>query len=141
MPVVAEVSGLRFNRDFFAGYSPERANPGDPTHRLAKIVKVTAGSTPETAEFVDALYASLFEDKVKRLDLHDMPLTHNGTVAGDPKAPGPALLNVVTARYELVMPPKTELAAAFGMALYSTRAILSGQGGQVLQMMEENFLP
>jgi len=42
---VAEVSGLTFNRDFFAGYSPERANPGDPTHRLANIVKVTAGGS------------------------------------------------------------------------------------------------
>ena len=59
VPVVAEVSGLTFNRDFFAGYSPERANPGDPTHRLANIVKVTAGSTPQAADFVDALYASV----------------------------------------------------------------------------------
>ena len=59
VPVVAQVSGLVFNRDFFAGYSPERANPGDPTHRLANIVKVTAGSTPEAAEFVDALYRSV----------------------------------------------------------------------------------
>ena len=59
VPVVAEVSGLAFNRDFFAGYSPERANPGDPTHRLTNIVKVTAGSTPEAAAFVDALYASV----------------------------------------------------------------------------------
>ena len=59
VPVVANVSGLAFNRDFFAGYSPERANPGDPTHRLANIVKVTAGSTPEAAEFVDALYAAV----------------------------------------------------------------------------------
>jgi UDP-N-acetyl-D-galactosamine dehydrogenase len=59
VPVVAEVSGLAFNRDFFAGYSPERANPGDPLHKLANIVKVTAGSTPEAAAFVDALYASV----------------------------------------------------------------------------------
>jgi UDP-N-acetyl-D-galactosamine dehydrogenase len=59
VPVVAQVSGLEFNREFFAGYSPERANPGDPTHRLANIVKVTAGSTPEAAAFVDALYASV----------------------------------------------------------------------------------
>ncbi|WP_337186979.1 nucleotide sugar dehydrogenase [Phenylobacterium sp.] len=59
VPVVAEVSGLTFNRDFFAGYSPERANPGDPNHRLADIVKVTAGSTPEAADFVDALYVSV----------------------------------------------------------------------------------
>ncbi|KAG0622893.1 hypothetical protein M758_3G132000 [Ceratodon purpureus] len=58
-PLVEEVSGLAFNRDFFAGYSPERANPGDPDHRLANIVKVTAGSTPETADFVDALYTSV----------------------------------------------------------------------------------
>jgi UDP-N-acetyl-D-galactosamine dehydrogenase len=58
-PVVAQVSGLVFNSDFFAGYSPERANPGDPDHRLSNIVKVTAGSTPEAAEFVDALYASV----------------------------------------------------------------------------------
>ena len=59
VPVVAQVSGLTFNRDFHAGYSPERANPGDPTHRLADIVKVTAGSTPEAADFVDALYGSI----------------------------------------------------------------------------------
>jgi UDP-N-acetyl-D-galactosamine dehydrogenase len=59
VPLVAEVSGLTFNRDFFAGYSPERANPGDPHHRLTDIIKVTAGSTPEAADFVDALYASV----------------------------------------------------------------------------------
>ena len=56
---VGRVSGMTFNRDFFAGYSPERANPGDPEHRLADIVKVTAGSTPEAAAFVDSLYASV----------------------------------------------------------------------------------
>ncbi|MDB5423644.1 MAG: UDP-glucose dehydrogenase [Phenylobacterium sp.] len=59
VPVVAAISGLTFNRDFFAGYSPERANPGDPTHRLANIVKVTAGSTAEAADFVDALYSTV----------------------------------------------------------------------------------
>jgi len=59
VPLVAELSGMTFNRDFFAGYSPERANPGDPHHRLVDIVKVTAGSTPEAAEFVDALYRSV----------------------------------------------------------------------------------
>jgi UDP-N-acetyl-D-galactosamine dehydrogenase len=58
-PVVAEVSGLAFNRDFFAGYSPERANPGDPQRRLQTIVKVTAGSTADTADFVDGLYAQV----------------------------------------------------------------------------------
>jgi UDP-N-acetyl-D-galactosamine dehydrogenase len=59
VPVVGQVSGLAFNADFFAGYSPERANPGDRGHRLCDIVKVTAGSTPETAAFVDALYGSI----------------------------------------------------------------------------------
>jgi UDP-N-acetyl-D-galactosamine dehydrogenase len=59
IPVIEEVSGLRFNVDFFAGYSPERINPGDKTHRLPDIKKVTSGSTPEAAEFVDRLYASI----------------------------------------------------------------------------------
>ncbi|OYU69859.1 MAG: Vi polysaccharide biosynthesis protein VipA/TviB [Alphaproteobacteria bacterium PA2] len=59
VPVVAQVSGLEFNRDFFAGYSPERANPGDRTHRLSSIIKVTAGSTPEAAAFVDQLYGQV----------------------------------------------------------------------------------
>ncbi len=58
-PLVAEVSGLAVNVDFFLGYSPERANPGDRDHRLASIVKVTAGSTPQAADFVDALYAQV----------------------------------------------------------------------------------
>ncbi|KPV39578.1 Vi polysaccharide biosynthesis protein VipA/TviB [Thiohalorhabdus denitrificans] len=56
VPVLEEASGLAFNRDFFVGYSPERINPGDKNHRLTSIPKVTAGSTPKTAEFVDELY-------------------------------------------------------------------------------------
>ena len=56
VPVLERVSGLKFNADFFCGYSPERINPGDRQHRLETIVKVTSGSTPETAQFVDALY-------------------------------------------------------------------------------------
>ena len=59
VPVIEQVSGLKFNEDFFAGYSPERANPGDRQHRLSTIIKVTAGSTPQAAEFVDALYAAV----------------------------------------------------------------------------------
>jgi len=59
VPVLERVSGLRFNEDFFAGYSPERANPGDREHRLTTIVKVTSGSTPEAAELVDGLYRSV----------------------------------------------------------------------------------
>jgi len=59
VPVLEEISGLSFNRDFFCGYSPERINPGDKEHRLPNIVKITSGSTPEIAEFVDRLYASI----------------------------------------------------------------------------------
>lgn len=61
LPVVEEVSGLRYNTDFFAGYSPERINPGDKERPLTKIMKVTSGSTPEVADFVDALYKSIIE--------------------------------------------------------------------------------
>lgn len=56
VPVLEKVSGLKFNEDFFAGYSPERINPGDKEHTVAKILKVTSGSTPEVAEYVDQLY-------------------------------------------------------------------------------------
>jgi UDP-N-acetyl-D-galactosamine dehydrogenase len=59
VPVIEEVSGLVFNQDFFAGYSPERANPGDRKHRLSTIIKVTSGSTPEVADFVDAMYGAV----------------------------------------------------------------------------------
>ena len=59
VPVLERESGLQFNRDFFCGYSPERINPGDKHHTLTTIRKITAGSTPETADFVDQLYASI----------------------------------------------------------------------------------
>lgn len=56
VPVLERVSGLKYNSDFFAGYSPERINPGDKEHTVSKILKVTSGSTPEVAEYVDQLY-------------------------------------------------------------------------------------
>lgn len=59
VPVLEKFSGLTFNVDFFCGYSPERINPGDKTHTVTKILKVTSGSTPEVAEKVDALYRSI----------------------------------------------------------------------------------
>ena len=59
VPILERESGLAYNRDFFAGYSPERINPGDRHHRLTGIRKVTSGSTPEVAAHVDALYASI----------------------------------------------------------------------------------
>jgi UDP-N-acetyl-D-galactosamine dehydrogenase len=59
VPVLERVSGLTYNEDFFVGYSPERINPGDKEHTVTKILKVTSGSTPEIAEFVDQLYKSI----------------------------------------------------------------------------------
>jgi UDP-N-acetyl-D-galactosamine dehydrogenase len=59
VPVLERVSGLVFNTDFFAGYSPERINPGDKEHTVSKILKITSGSTPETAETVDRVYRSI----------------------------------------------------------------------------------
>ncbi|HEV8512861.1 MAG TPA: nucleotide sugar dehydrogenase [Cyclobacteriaceae bacterium] len=59
VPILEKVSGLKFNVDFFAGYSPERINPGDKQHRLPNIKKVTSGSTPEVAENVDRLYKKI----------------------------------------------------------------------------------
>jgi UDP-N-acetyl-D-galactosamine dehydrogenase len=59
VPVLEKISSLRYNQDFYAGYSPERINPGDKQHTVTKILKVTSGSTPEVAKFVDQLYKSI----------------------------------------------------------------------------------
>jgi UDP-N-acetyl-D-galactosamine dehydrogenase len=59
IPVLEKVSGLKFNKDFYAGYSPERINPGDKEHTVEKIIKVTSGSTTEIALKVDGLYKSV----------------------------------------------------------------------------------
>ena len=59
VPILERVSGLRFNEDFYAGYSPERINPGDKAHRVTSILKVTSGSTPQVADKVDRLYGSI----------------------------------------------------------------------------------
>jgi UDP-N-acetyl-D-galactosamine dehydrogenase len=61
VPILEKVSGLKFNEDFFVGYSPERINPGDKEHTVKKILKVTSGSTPEIAKEIDEMYASIIE--------------------------------------------------------------------------------
>ncbi|WP_404393206.1 Vi polysaccharide biosynthesis UDP-N-acetylglucosamine C-6 dehydrogenase TviB [Pseudoalteromonas phenolica] len=61
LPIIEKASGLKFNEDFFAGYSPERINPGDKVNTLTKIMKITSGSTPEVADFVDTLYGAIVE--------------------------------------------------------------------------------
>ncbi len=62
VPVLEKFSGMKFNKDFFCGYSPERINPGDKEHSLTKILKITSGSTPEVAKIVDALYNSILSN-------------------------------------------------------------------------------
>lgn len=59
IPIIEKISGLVFNKDFYAGYSPERINPGDKEHRVSNILKITSGSTPEVADYVDELYNSI----------------------------------------------------------------------------------
>ena len=66
LPVVERVSGLKYNVDFFAGYSPERINPGDKVHTVEKITKITSGSTPEVAEIVDRVYGSVLTNGTHR---------------------------------------------------------------------------
>ena len=61
IPVLEKVSGLKFNQDFYAGYSPERINPGDKLHRVTNILKITSGSTPEIADYVDEVYNLIIE--------------------------------------------------------------------------------
>ena len=61
VPFLEKGSGLTLNKDFFVGYSPERINPGDKSHRLTNILKVTSGSTPESAEYIDQVYASIID--------------------------------------------------------------------------------
>ena len=61
VPILEQTSGLKFNEDFYVGYSPERINPGDKEHTVKKILKVTSGSTPEIAKEIDELYASIIE--------------------------------------------------------------------------------
>ena len=61
VPLLEKTSGLKLNEDFFVGYSPERINPGDKLHRLSSIIKVTSGSTAESAEFIDSVYGSIIE--------------------------------------------------------------------------------
>lgn len=59
VPIIEKTSGLKFNEDFYAGYSPERINPGDKEHRVNNIIKVTSGSTPEVSNYIDALYRKI----------------------------------------------------------------------------------
>ena len=120
IPVIERISGLIFNQDFFAGYSPERINPGDKEHRFTTIKKVTSGSTPGAADFVDALYASV-------------------VTAGTHKAPtirvAEAAKVIENTQRDLNIALINELALIFNRMGIDTEAVLQAAGSKW------NFLP
>jgi len=120
VPVLERVSSLKFNQDFFAGYSPERINPGDKTHRLTTIMKVTSGSTPDVADFVNDLYASI-------------------VTAGTHKAPtirvAEAAKVIENTQRDLNIALINELAVIFNRMDIDTEAVLQAAG------TKWNFLP
>lgn len=120
VPVLETTSGLRFNSDFFVGYSPERINPGDRAHRLTAIKKVTSGSTPETANFIDGLYGSII-------------------TAGTHKAPSirvaEAAKVIENTQRDLNIALVNELAVIFNKMGVDTEAVLQAAG------TKWNFLP
>ncbi len=120
VPVLEKVSGLKFNVDFFAGYSPERINPGDKAHRVSTIKKVTSGSTPEVADLVDAVYREII-------------------VAGTHKAPSikvaEAAKVIENTQRDLNIALINELAIIFNRMGIDTEAVLQAAG------TKWNFLP
>ena len=120
VPILERVSGLRFNEDFYAGYSPERINPGDKTHRLPNITKVTSGSTPEVADFIDLFYGTIIK-------------------AGTHKAPSirvaEAAKVIENTQRDLNIALINELALIFNKIGIDTEAVLQAAG------TKWNFLP
>jgi UDP-N-acetyl-D-galactosamine dehydrogenase len=120
VPILEKVSGLKYNVDFFAGYSPERINPGDKEHRLRNIVKVTSGSNEEVADFVDILYDTIIE-------------------AGTHKAPSirvaEAAKVIENTQRDLNIALINELAVIFNKMDIDTEAVLAAAG------TKWNFLP
>jgi len=120
VPVLEHVSGLTFNVDFFAGYSPERINPGDKAHRLPDILKVTSGSTPEIAEEVDQLYASIITA---------------GTYKAESIRVAEAAKVIENTQRDLNIALVNELAIIFNKMSIDTEAVLKAAG------TKWNFLP
>ena len=120
VPILEKVSGLKFNQDFFAGYSPERINPGDKEHRVTNIKKVTSGSTPEVADLIDALYNQII-------------------VVGTHKAPSirvaEAAKVIENTQRDLNIALINELALIFNRMDIDTEAVLQAAGSKW------NFLP
>jgi UDP-N-acetyl-D-galactosamine dehydrogenase len=113
VPMLEKTSGLIFNKDFFAGYSPERINPGDKVHTLTNILKVTSGSTPEVADFIDNLYKTII-------------------IAGTHKAPSikvaEACKVIENSQRDINIAFVNELAKIFNMMGIDTHAVLEAAG-------------
>ena len=120
VPVLEKISGLKFNKDFYVGYSPERINPGDKEHTVEKILKVTAGSTPETGKKVDELYGSVIT-----AGTHMAP---NIKVAEAAKV-------IENSQRDINIAFVNELAKIFNMMKIDTQAVLEAAG------TKWNFLP
>ncbi|WP_420569034.1 Vi polysaccharide biosynthesis UDP-N-acetylglucosamine C-6 dehydrogenase TviB [Thalassovita sp.] len=120
VPVLERASGLTFNKDFFAGYSPERINPGDKQHRLPDILKVTSGSTPEIAAEIDALYAQVVTA---------------GTYMAESIRVAEAAKVIENTQRDLNIALVNELAIIFGKMGIDTEAVLKAAG------TKWNFLP
>jgi UDP-N-acetyl-D-galactosamine dehydrogenase len=120
VPVLEHVSGMKFNEDFYVGYSPERINPGDKEHTVAKILKVTSGSTPDVADYVDALYQTVI-------------------VAGTHKAPSikvaEAAKVIENSQRDINIAFVNELSKIFGLMGIDTQEVLIAAG------TKWNFLP
>lgn len=120
VPVLEKHSGLKFNQDFFCGYSPERINPGDKEHRVTAIKKVTSGSTPEIADFVDALYNEIITA---------------GTYKADSIKVAEAAKVIENTQRDLNIALINELALIFNKIGIDTEAVLKAAGSKW------NFLP
>ena len=120
IPIIEEVSSLKYNIDFYAGYSPERINPGDKTHRVTNIVKVTSGSTPDIADFVDNLYSSIIKA---------------GTHKAESIAVAEAAKVIENTQRDVNIALVNELAIIFNRLNIDTQAVLAAAGSKW------NFLP
>merc|ERR1739848_94146 len=120
VPILEKFSGLRFNKDFFCGYSPERINPGDKKHTISNIKKITSGSKPEIAKLVDNLYKEII-------------------IAGTHKAPSikvaEAAKVIENTQRDVNIGLINELAMLFGRLGLDTSAVLEAAG------TKWNFLP
>ncbi len=113
VPVLEKFSGLKFNKDFFCGYSPERINPGDKEHTLTKILKITSGSTPEIADEINAVYSSIL---------------HNGTYKASSIKVAEAAKVIENSQRDLNIAFVNELAKIFHLIGIDTNEVLEAAG-------------